>query len=58
LLKYKYWYDGVLKTSILIRDEQIVGIVFRVKDPFNYYAFELSAKHKFKRVRRVINGES
>lgn len=49
----------MIECSILLRDSGIVGIVFRFKDPFNYYIFEMKQQgHGFKRIRQVIKGES
>lgn len=42
LLKYKEWYDSEISTKILMRDSDIVGIVFGARDSFNFYVFELS----------------
>ena len=42
----------------MMRGEGIAGIAFRIKDPFTFYTFEISRKHQFKRIRRVVNGQS
>lgn len=42
LLKYRDWYDSILSTSLLMRESDIVGIVFGARDVFNYYVFEIS----------------
>lgn len=42
LLKYRDWYDAVLSVSLMMRDSDIVGIVFGARDPFNYYVYEMS----------------
>ena len=57
LLKYKDFYDCVIEISILMRGNGLVGVCFRVKDPFNFYIFEMKAG-KFKRIRKVIDGVS
>lgn len=41
-----------------MNNNEMVGIVFRFKDYFNHYVFEISQKEGFKRVRRLINGDS
>ena len=43
---------------MFFRDNGLAGVVFRAKDVFNYYIFELSQKGGFKRVRKVVGGVS
>ena len=58
MLKHKDWYDSEISVNMLMRTDGITGIAFRVRDAFNYYAFEMSKKEKFKRIRRVMDGIS
>ena len=59
ILRYKEYYDGQIEVSFLLRDSDIAGIVFRYKDPFNYYVFEIRQQGRgWKRIRQVIKGVS
>lgn len=59
ILKYKEYYDGLIETSILLRDSDTMGILFRYKDAFNYYAFEMKQQGRgWKRIRKVVKGVS
>ena len=59
ILRYKEYFDGIIETSILLRDADIAGIVFRYKDAFNYYVFEMKQQGRgWKRIRQVIKGIS
>jgi len=42
LLKYRDWYDSELRVNMLMRDSDIVGIIFGARDNFNFYVFEMS----------------
>jgi len=55
-LKHKEYYDFVLNLDIMVKDSKTFGIVFRMKNPYNYYALEISQKEGLKRLVRVING--
>ena len=59
VLRYKEYYDGLIETSMLMRDSDTIGIIFRYKDAFNYYAFEMKQQGRgWKRFRQVIKGVS
>ena len=55
-LKHKEYYDFVLNLDVMVRDSKTFGVVFRMKNPYNYYALEISQKDGYKRLVRVING--
>lgn len=57
VLKIFRFYDFTLKASLLMTSEGICGVLFRVEDSGNFYAFEMKAMG-FKRIRRVYKGES
>ena len=59
-LRYKEVYDGKFSARVLTRDDGILGMVFRVKDPFNYYVFEMirEAKGGYKQIRKFVNGKA
>jgi hypothetical protein len=43
----------------MMRDDKVCGLIFRAKDAFNYYAFELKGGvGGFKRFRKVVKGVS
>lgn len=56
ILENKHYYDFQLNLDIMTLSENLLGIVFRYRDEFNYYAFQLNQKSGFKRLVRVSNG--
>jgi hypothetical protein len=60
LLRYKEVYDGVFSMRVMLRNDGSCGVIFRAKDPFNYYVFEMvrDGKNSMKRVRKMVNGRS
>jgi hypothetical protein len=55
-LKYLRFYDFKLNLDVMVRNSGKVGVVFRMKNPFNYYAIEISQKRGYKRLVKVVNG--
>lgn len=61
LMRYKEIYDGIFSMRLLIRNDGSVGIVFRARDPFNYYVLDIrreSGDKGQKRIRKFVNGKS
>ena len=56
-LRFKNYYDSILKIIFNLKDSGSFGILFRVTDPFNYYALILDSVKKQKRLIKVINGK-
>jgi hypothetical protein len=56
-LKDKEYYDFEFNIEVLAKSEGKFGIAFRIRDPFNYYAFVLNKKAGTKSLVRVINGK-
>ena len=54
--KYKTYYDFHLKASILMNDNGALGLLFRVMDLMNYYAFVVDKTHKVKKIVKVMEG--
>ena len=57
VLKIFRFFDFVIKVSVSMQSEGIVGVMFRVEDSANYYVFEMKSLD-YKRIRRVVKGES
>lgn len=59
LLLYKIYYDCHFVTSVYATEGKW-GLMFRVKNLNNYMVFEAfkNETHGYKRIRRVVNGES
>ena len=57
-LKYRRYYDFKLNLDVMVRESGKIGVIFRMKDPFNYYALEISQKRGYKRFIKVVNGRS
>jgi len=55
-LKNKVYSDFKLKLDVMVRSNQACGVIFRARDIYNFYAFELNQKHGFKRLVKVENG--
>ena len=57
VLKYKKYFDFKLNLDLMTRNNLSLGVVWRFKNPFNFYALEISQKLGIKRVLRVVNGK-
>jgi hypothetical protein len=58
-LRFKELYDAKFTARVLIRDDGRVGFTFRLKDPFNFYVFEMNrigSGRGYKRIRKFVNG--
>lgn len=55
-IKYKNFYDFILDFSFKTdnMDNGFVGVIFRKKDDFNYYALEISKN--FIRLKKMLYG--
>lgn len=59
VLKYNDYYDGIFESNILLKDNDEAGFIFRFKNLFNYYCFEIRQEGiGWKRIRKVTNGIS
>ncbi|VWU49342.1 LCCL domain-containing protein [Hepatocystis sp. ex Piliocolobus tephrosceles] len=56
-LKGLNFYDFEINVSILSKGTGCFGIVFRAKDDFNFYLFDVCDKEGLKRLSKVENGE-
>ncbi|KAI4836902.1 LCCL domain-containing protein [Plasmodium brasilianum] len=56
-LKGLNFYDFEIKVSMLGRGNGCLGIVFRAKDDFNFYLFDVCDKEGVKRLSKVENGQ-
>ena len=41
----------------MVRDHERCGVVFRMKDPYNFYSFDVSQKHGNKRLVKAFEGK-
>ena len=55
-LRTKEYYDFVLNVDIMVKNSERVGVAFRMKNEYNFYAFEISQKHGYKSLFRSVNG--
>lgn len=46
-----------MKASIMMNDNGALGLLFRVMDLMNYYAFVVDREHKVKKVVKVLEGQ-
>ena len=56
VLQNKDFFDFRLNLDIMTINENLIGIVFRFRDEYNYYSFELNQKSGYKRLIRVSDG--
>jgi hypothetical protein len=54
--KGKRYYDFSMHVEIMTRHRGACGVVFRMVDPFNFLAFEISINGGYKRLIKVANG--
>jgi hypothetical protein len=54
--KNKRFYDFKINVEIMTRNRGSHGVIFRMIDPFNYYAFEININFGYKRIVKVVNG--
>ena len=40
----------------MVKDSNPCGIIFRMRNPHNFYSLEISQKHEYKRVIKAVNG--
>ena len=52
----KQYYDFKLTVEVLVKSKGIAGVVFRMKDAFNYYAFYIDKSSGWKALVKVTNG--
>ncbi len=55
--KYKTYYDLKVKASLLMNDNGALGLLFRVMDFMNYYAFVVDKTQKKKKLIKVLEGK-
>jgi len=55
-LRGRRYFDFVLRVDIMTKGKGSVGIVFRMVDPFNYFAFEFNIEYSYKQLVKVKNG--
>jgi hypothetical protein len=55
--KYKTYYDLKMKASIIMNDNGALGLLFRVMDFMNYYAFVVDKHKKVKKIIKVLEGK-
>ncbi|CRH01558.1 LCCL domain-containing protein, putative [Plasmodium relictum] len=55
-LKGLNFYDSEIIVSVLGRGNGCLGVVFRAKDDFNFYLFDICNKEGVKRLSKVENG--
>lgn len=56
-VKNKYYYDFNLSVDVIFREQTNVGISFRVKDEYNYYAFFIDTYTRYRSIVKVINNK-
>ena len=56
-MKNKNLYDFKYYVDILSNSGKSAGVIFRMKDPYNFYAFEFNQKKGYKKLFKSINGE-
>jgi hypothetical protein len=56
ILRNKRYFDFRLNLDLMSISENLLGVVFRFRDQFNYYAFLLNQKKGYKRLIKVSNG--
>jgi len=57
VLSEKEYYDFKLTADILIKSQGVAGIVFRMRDEFNYYAFIIDKSLGYKAIVKVVNNK-
>ena len=50
------WGDYAFKVTVRSRDDDGVGVLFRYRDPANYYKVELDRQRQFRQLVRVVEG--
>jgi|NOAtaT_6_FD_contig_71_1906816_length_639_multi_1_in_0_out_0_2 hypothetical protein len=55
MLKYKKFYDFKMTADFKVRSQGFFGFIFRQRDNYNYYSFEL--KNEVVQFRRMMEGK-
>ncbi len=56
MVKDRRYYDFELNVDVLSRTRGTFGVIFRVLNPFNFYAYIINIKRGYKQIFRVKNG--
>src|SRR6185503_4558705 len=50
------WRDYLLTATLASSDDDGIGLLFRYRDPNNYYKLEFDAQRNFRKLLRKLNG--